>query len=264
MSVAYAKMPTVLTTADLLSAYEADRSVDPIVTSGLADLDALTGGMVPGRVWIVLGVPGQGKTTLLTQWAAAIAAQPDQAVHFVTPREKPSLIASRLLALHGRLPLDQIAAHDLELSSAQQSVVARERVEKLALFLYASGEDVYVPEVHPFHAKVKPTSIVIDDADLVSGLSPEVVSSCAGAGMFVLLSMPRHLLMTSSADEADLDPRWTRTADAVLEVRHRGLPDGGLRPGEADVHIHYNRGGNLRTLPTLYQGHYSRFVEAAR
>lgn len=254
----------MLTTADLLSAYEADRPVDPIVTSGLADLDSLTGGMTPGRVWILLGVPGQGKTTLLTQWAAAIAAEPDQAVHLVTPREKPSLIAARLLALHGRLPLHRIAAHDLGPSSAQQLAVARERVEKLSLFLYARDDDVYVPEVHPFRAKAKPTSLVIDDADLVSGLSPDIVSSYAEAGMFVLLAMPRHLLMTSTADGADLDPRWARAADIILEVRHRGLPDGHLRPGEADVHIHHNRWGNLRTLPALYQGHYSRFVEAGR
>lgn len=254
----------MLTTADLLSAYEDDRAVDPVVSSGLADLDSLAGGITPGRVWIVLGVPGQGKTTLLTQWAAAIAAQPGQAVHFVTPREKPSLIAARLLALHGRLPLNRITAHDVGPSTSEQFVVARERVEKLALFLYARGEDVYVPEVHPFRTEPKPTALVIDDADLVPGLSPDMVTSFAEAGMFVLLSMPRHLLMTGPDDEDDLDPRWTRTADTILEVRHRGLPEGELRPGEADLHIHYNRWGNLRTLPALYQGHYSRFVEAGR
>jgi replicative DNA helicase len=254
----------VLKSADLLAACEADRPVDPIVTSGLAGLDSITGGMTPGRVWIVLGVPGQGKTTLLTQWAAAIAAQPQQTVHFVTPREMPSLIGSRLLALHGRLPLQRLTAHALESSSAQQLALARERVEKLSLFLYTRNEEVYVPEVHPFRTKEQPTSLVIDDADLVSGLTPYMVSSYAEAGMFVLLSMPRHLLMTSPDDEADLDPRWARIADTILEVRHRGLPDGDLRPGEADLRVHYNRWGNVRTLPAVYQGHYSRFVEVRR
>jgi len=168
---------------------------------------------------------------------------------------------ARLLSLLGRLPLHRLTAHTLDASHAEVLGRAREHVEGLSLCLYAEGEDTYVPEVHPFRARMKPTAVVIDDADLVCGLTPMAVADYAAKGMFVLISLPRHQIMATSDDEADLDPVWARTADVILEVRHRGLPGGEARPGEADLHVHHNRWGFLRTIPVQYQGHFSRFQQ---
>lgn len=253
---------SVLTSSGLLAAFDAYRQPSPTVGSGLADLDSLTGGMQPGRVWVVTGAPGQGRTALLTQWAAAVAGQPGQTVHLVTPRESPARVGARLLALHGRLPLHRVASKTLVPAEAERLDEARTQVQRLGLSLYAEGENTYVPEVHPERGEPKPTAIVVDDADLVSGVSPSTVASWAEAGLSVLLSLPRDVVMTSPDDESDLDPAWARAADVVLEVRHRGLRDGHLRPGEADFCIHRNRWGPLRTLSTQYQGHFARFVEA--
>lgn len=237
---------------------------EPVASTGFAVLDLITTGMVPGRVWIVVGKPGEGRTTLLTQWAAAIAGQPDQHVHFVVPREAPHVVAARLHSMHGLIPLGHLTSrrHD---DSAQRSVRlarAQERVESLSLSVYAMGDDVYVPEVHPWRAAARPTAIVVDDADMVSGLAVARVHEYAAASMFVLLSLPRDSVMSSVEGSADLDPRWARAADVIVEVEHRGIGTSSEpRPGEADLHVLYNRHGHVRTVPIQHQAHFSRFID---
>lgn len=254
-------MSSMLTASELLTIVGADRQPQPIVPSGFTKLDSVTGGMQSGRVWVVTGAPGQGMTTLLTQWAAALSGQPGQTVHLVTPREGPTRIGARLLALHGKVPLHGIASGKVQPLEEERLVPARTRVGSLGLRLYAAGEDTYVPEVHPDSGEPKATAIVIDDVDLVSGVSASTVESWRDSGLFVLLSLPRHLVMTNPTDEADLDFAWARAADLILEVRHRGLSGRQVRPGEADFFIHRNRWGPPRILSVQYQGHYSRFLE---
>lgn len=254
----------VLTGDQLLAAFDAHRPEPPVSPSGFSELDSLTGGMLPGRVWIVVSVPGEGRTTLLTQWAAAIAQRSGQVVHLATPRERADVIVSRLLSLAGKIPLDRLTAGDVADTGGERIDMARSQVCSLALYLYALDEDVYVPEVHPWRAKARPTAVLIDDADLVPGLTPERLTEYAASGLFVAISLPRHKVMTDETDEADLNPAWARAADVVMEVRHRGLPTlpGQCRPGEADLHIRQNRWGYIRTIPAHYQAHYSRFIEA--
>jgi replicative DNA helicase len=233
---------------------------EAMTRSGFAELDGLTGGMCHGRVWLVVGRPGEGVTTLLVQWAAAMASQPGEHVHLVTGRESPQAVAARLCSLSGLIPLNHLPER-MEEQADERQVRARERVSALSLSLYATGDDSYVPEVHPTRAAARPTVIVIDDADLVSGLTPQRVAQWAREGMFVLLSLPRHHVLPGG-DDWDLDAEWARVADVVLEVQHRHLYEPSkLRPGEADLHLRYNRHGYVRTLAVLHQAHYSRFVE---
>ena len=236
---------------------------DPMASTGFDDLDSVTAGMVPGRVWIVMAKPGEGRTTLLVQWATAIARQPDQHVHLVTPRESLSDVAARLHALLGLIPLNHLTngrGHRSE-QDAGRLARARERIEGLSLALYAEYDEAYVPEVHPWNAAVQPTAVVVDDADMVSGLNPVRVREYAKAGKFVLVSLPRHRVMVRDAAE-DLDPGWARVADVVVEVEHRGVGSSGdPRPGEADLHVRYNRHGHLRTIGVQHQAHFSRFLD---
>lgn len=198
----------VLTSDGLLVAFDDYRPAAPVAPASCAELDELTGGMVPGRVWIVVSVPGEGRTSLLTQWAAEIAKRPEMTVHLVTPREPPAVIVTRLLAYTGRIPLNHLAPQKRDEIRPEHLARARGLVEALSLCLYAMGEDKYVPEVHPHRAAMKPTAVIIDDADLVSGITPEAVAGLAKAGLFVLLSLPRHQVRQTPWDEADLDPVW--------------------------------------------------------
>src|SRR4051794_41578056 len=52
-----------------------DAAEPPRLSTGLPDLDrVLGGGLVPGTVVLLAGPPGIGKSTLLLQWLAAMAA----------------------------------------------------------------------------------------------------------------------------------------------------------------------------------------------
>lgn len=250
----------------MLSAHalaDLSRAVEPrevITSTGFAEIDELTGGMSHGRVWLVVGRPGEGLTTLTVQWAAALASQPGEHIHLVTGRESPQAVAARLWSLSGLIPLNWFPARLGDVADERREL-AGERVSALSLSLYARGDDYYVPEVHPTRAAARPTALVMDDADLVSGVTLEWVRRCADEGMFVLLSLPRSRVLPHG-DDWDLDPGWARAADVILEIQHRQLFDESrFRPGEADLHIRYNRQGYIRTVAIQHQAHFARFVE---
>ena len=67
----------------------------PRIATGLPELDrVLGGGLVPGSVTLVGGEPGVGKSTLLLQAAAGLAAQ-DLPVLYVTGEESPAQVGAR-------------------------------------------------------------------------------------------------------------------------------------------------------------------------
>lgn len=233
---------------------------DPVAPSGFVELDQLTGGMARGRVWLVVGRPGEGSTTLIVQWARAIAGRPGEHVQLVTPREFPQAVAARLYSMSGLIPLNRLPTR-LDEQAKERREHARERVSGLSLSLYARGEDHFVPEIHPTRAAARPTAIVIDDADLVSGVTPQMVGQWAQEGLFVLLSMPRSRVLPDG-DDWDVSLEWGRAADVILEIQHRQLYEPSLlRPGGADLHVRYNRHGYVRTLAVQHQAHYARFME---
>lgn len=262
VSVVGAMLLRVLTTSDLLAAYTADCPADPLAATGFAELDALTGGMAPGRVWILVSTPGQGRSTLVTQWAAAIAEGSDRAVQLVTPRDSPSVVAARLLSRVGRVPLSHLTNHQLNVNDDQRLRLVGDRLASLNLHVFPKGDAVFVPEVEAVQLQ-KTAAVFLDDADRISGLTQRWVAARAATGMFILVSMPRHHVLPAPDHEADLDPTWAGVADVVLEIRHRGLPNGAYRPGEAEMHLHYNRFGYTRTISAAHQAHFSRFVESA-
>lgn len=259
LSVVPAMLRSVLTTAALLAAYADARPDVPMTATGIAELDALTGGMVQGRVWVLTGTPGQGRSTLVTQWAASIAEGSDRAVQLVTPRDKSSTVASRLLSRICRVPLPHLVNRSLDGADEERLRLWRGRVAGLNLSIFSEGK-IYVPEVHLAHHR-EAAAVFVDDAESVSGLTPGWVAACAANGLFVLIALPRHHVLTTADQEADVDPAWAGVADVVMEIRSRGLPNGTWRPGEAELDLHYNRWGFVRTIALQYQAHFSRFLE---
>ncbi|MGH6869739.1 MAG: ATPase domain-containing protein, partial [Methylocella sp.] len=66
----------------LSSLIEKDRPAAPRITTGIAELDRVTGGgFVPGSVILLGGEPGIGKSTLVIQACAALAAQGRRVVY---------------------------------------------------------------------------------------------------------------------------------------------------------------------------------------
>ena len=264
LSAACLIVVVVMTANELLASHLAAVNPEPLLSTGIRELDDLVGGLVAGQVWIVISRPGEGKTTFVAQIAIGLAAAraPRQ---LATPREPAAWIASRFIAQLGLHPLGSVSRNEAKHRGAH--TLGRERLQSIHLDVWPSdGPREFIPESDPWPSPEQgapPAALIVDDADLVSGLTPTRVGALAAAGILVVISLPRELVALGDQDEAPLDPAWARVADVILEVRHRGLaaPADAPRPGEADLLVLRNRWGPCRTVTAIHQAHYSRFVD---
>lgn len=250
----------MLTVEQLLEEWDGLLGAPAWATSGLDELDRATGGFGRGQVWVVTAVAGQGRTSLLTQWAVRLAGQ-GRPTRLVCPREPRAAVAARLLACAGRVPLSHLfprrdpdrAGHDR----------GRGALRDLPLHVAGAGELTFLDTDALDDALPPAEAVLVDDADLVAGAFPDRMAGLARDGAFVVASLPRHLVVRDDADGRYLDPTWAAVADVVLEIRQCAWPGSAesLRPGEADLHLVRNRRGPTRTLPVAFEGHYARFVD---
>ena len=83
----------------LLSLIEKDHTAAPRITTGIVELDRVTGGgFVPGSVLLLGGEPGIGKSTLVIQACAALAAK-DLRVVYISGEEAVDQVCLRALRL---------------------------------------------------------------------------------------------------------------------------------------------------------------------
>lgn len=226
--------------------------------TGFGRLDELTDGFEMGSVWLVTGTPGQGRTTLLTQWAARFATECGLPTWLVTPREDEHLCASRLVACVGKVPVRQLLRGETSKVDAGRVQVGREALRHSRLFLKC---DPYVTMASLAAGGDK--VVILDDVDLVGGATPSRVRQVAERGAIVIASLPRHLLVQDRHPDGDLDAEWARAADVILEVRSRRLEerDSVDRMGEAEVTVLRHRRGPTTTFPVAFEAHYARFVD---
>jgi len=98
-------------------------------STGFAEFDrVLGGGLVPGSVTLIGGEPGIGKSTLLLQCAAALAA--GQGVLYATGEESVRQVAER--------------ARRLDLAAGQLNLVAETAVERIVEMARESGASILV------------------------------------------------------------------------------------------------------------------------
>lgn len=109
-----------------------------------------------------------------------------------------------------------------------------------------------------------PAALFVDDAHRVSGALPDRLRMLADTGMFVALTLPRHLVVASDSEGPYLLHEWADVADVVLEIRHATWPasSSGLRPGEADCSLLKNATGPCAGFSALSQPHYRKFQNA--
>lgn len=227
-------------------------------TTGFAVIDEVTGGFESGQVWIVVGTPGQGRSTLATQWALLLASQHEFATHLVSRRDPVRKVASRLAASAGRVPESHLWRQALSHDDGRGVERAKEVLGVARLHLAGPADisvvDADMPEL------ALPQVLVVDDADLADGIFPQRVAKFAELGTLVVLTLPRSQVVTAEG----IDPAWASVADFVLDIDRPDLFDRcSNRPGEADFHLLRNRWGPVCSGAVAFQGHYARFVEMA-
>ena len=248
----------MLTPAEVLEAKPPWHSSTTVASTGFVELDAITGGFRSGQVWLLLGGPGQGRTTLLHQWAASTACA-GVVVDLVAQRSSSGQMAARLAAAVGTIPLSSFQ-RGVPIDAAHLAL-AKERLQAAPLNLWPSGEDFTAERWEPRPCTT--SYLAIDDAEQLGGVSPGQLNAWARRDATIVASLPRDRVALDDHPEPALEPRWAGCADVVLEVRHRGLPGWPWRPGEAEIDVLMNRHGPCRTLTVGFHGHYSRFVDQA-
>lgn len=84
------------------------------VATGFADLDELTGGLWRGRLWVITGRSGSGKSVLGLDLARRAAIRQSVLTAIVQAREPASDVASRLMSAEARIPLHHLQHHGLD------------------------------------------------------------------------------------------------------------------------------------------------------
>ena len=240
-----------------LEAWRSDRSSRK--STGFAVIDELTGGFDAGQVWIVTGTPGQGRSTLATQWALRTASVHDLTTHLISTREPARLVGARLLSCAGRVSALRVWNHELT-DSDQPGIDQAHELLGAAPLLIAGPSDLSLLDADLDDGEW-PQAVVVDDADVAAGAFPKRIQSFSARGILVILTLPRHVVLTPTG----LNPLWSRAADFVIDIRRPDVLDHrSFRPGEADLHVLRNRWGPTRRATVAFQGHYARFVEISR
>ncbi len=251
----------VITPLQALESLDAWRDARaPLRTTGFAGLDGVTGGFEPGQVWIVVGTPGQGRSTLATQWALLLASGHGFVTQLVSMRDPARKTAARLVASAGKVAESHMWRREGPLQLDERAIGhARKVLSRTSLEICDptgfSIVDTDMPEVS------RPEALVVDDADLAGGIFPKRIPSFLESGMLVVLTFPRTHLMTDHG----IDLGWNRVADFIIDIDRPDMFDVlTTRPGEADLHVLRNRWGPNLSHAVAYQGHYARFVDMAQ
>jgi replicative DNA helicase len=250
----------VITPLEAVDALRAWRSAQPAVRStSFSALDRVCDGFVPGRVWLITGTPGQGRSTLAFQWALQLATRHGMRTDLVSAREPVHLVAARLLAAASKIPVSHLWANEITTHDEAKLRGARLTLAEAPLRIVEHGR----PSVltwDPPQTEI-PEAIVIDDAHLEAGAFPDRLVEFAGRGVLVIATLPKHQVISPDG----IDPAWARVADHILDIERPDVLDpDGHRPGEADLHLVRNRWGPQTVITVAFQGHYARFVESER
>jgi replicative DNA helicase len=225
-------------------------------TTGFAELDDVTGGFEPGQVWIVVGTPGQGRSTVAVQWASLLAGVHGLDTQLVSKRDPVRKVAARLVASAAKVP-ELHLWHDRMSSQDQGRIGHAKRTLGAMPLLIVDPSGISIADTD-LDEVARPEALVVDDAELAGGLFPSRVADLAASWILIVLTLPRDLVLSDDG----VDPAWSRVADVIIDVDRPELRDrASLRPGEADFHLLRNRWGPMRSLGVVYQGHYARFID---
>jgi replicative DNA helicase len=142
--VVAAEAPRVLTVRDLLrgSRIEADRkNVKSAVTTGNYRLDAITGGMIPGFVWVMGADTSWGKSSFLVMLVDENLKRKKR-VMIVSSEDSEKLYGDRLMLRRTRNSANRLRGKKITAEERDKMLTAEQSAEDSPVFLDARGRGV--------------------------------------------------------------------------------------------------------------------------
>jgi replicative DNA helicase len=234
----------------------------PGMSTGIAELDEICGGMRPGEFWVIAGKPSRGKSVLMLQIASKfIADQRPVAIHSLEMMNHEvigRLISTMTHTNYGSITQPRSAAKH-ELQKIQRGV---EQISSAPLWVDSSSNQsidsiaAEAERIRDLHGSLD--LVVVDYLQLIRGSRSsresreEEVARVSGG----LKQLAKHLqcpVISASQLNDNNQVRESRAieqdADALLFIAEDGLKVGKLRNGRRDV-----------VLPLRLNGQYQEFV----
>lgn len=253
----------------------------PGICTGIADYDAITGGLLPGRLVILAGRPGQGKTAIGTQIAVTVAQQGKVVCLFSLemPREE---VADRVAALKGSINTQHLTQHrltdgeiagfvdvcgwaeGLPLYVEDKSGITSDYVRATAMRLRAECDGLDLVVVDYVQLMTAPRKDRNREQE-VSDISRSMKALAKELGCPVLALAQLNRAVDHRADPtpvlADLRESGSleQDADQVVFIVRPELYGIEGRAGEADLTIAKHRGGALGKMRLRFDAAHTRF-----
>lgn len=225
------------------------------LSTGVTDLDRLTGGIVPGALWLVHGPARVGRTMLAVQ-VARLAAQSGSGTLLLTGAEPARRIGQFLLSGLARVPVHHLASTT---DPAEQDRIEVMRQQLLRLPLHMGSLRPHGLNSH-LEAARDLSLVVVDDLDLWANSPSDALAglvSLTAHGPAVLATVPSSIAHSLSARDLTA---WTRACSVVVGLSR---DDGGPRIGEIDLDVESHRDGPTSRVTAAFEGFWARIVDMA-
>jgi replicative DNA helicase len=257
------------------------------VPSGIADLDRLTGGFVPGQMIVIAARPGIGKSTLGLDIARHAAFRQRSRTALFSLEMSQDEIMHRLLSAEGRLDLARVKTGRLtedewEQLASTASVVSAETLmidttanitmseikAKCRRMQARHGLDLVVVDYLQLIGSTKQTQSREQEVSAISR-QVKLLGKELGVPVIIMAQLNRSSETRAGGRPILSDLRESgaieQDADVVIFIhREDKVDENSPRVGEADLVIAKQRNGPTGTVPVGFQGRYSRFVNLAR
>lgn len=255
------------------------------VPTGLVELDQLTNGLQPGQMIIVAARPAMGKSTAGLDFARSASIGHNLTSAIFSLEMSRNEIVMRLLSAEARVPLQHLRNGTLSENDWLRLAQARANLDGKPLFIDDSP-NLTLAEIRAKCRRLKERNdlrlVVIDYLQLMtSGKKVESrqqeVSEFSRALKLLAKELGVPVIAISQLNrgpEQRTDKRpmisdlresgsLEQDADVVILLHREDVYDRDARPGEADFIVAKHRNGPTKTVPVIFQGHYSRFVNMA-
>lgn len=252
--------------------------------TGLADFDAKTCGLKPGKLYLVAGRPAMGKSVIGLQIAARVVADCGKAAYFTAEMPNAEQV-ERLVANVGHIDLGALQTGKLGDEQWSRLTSAVTSLSNAKLWFDETGSPL-LSDILSKARRLKRREgnidlVVVDHAGLIEAggenrQNAQSTVARALKGLAKELSCPVIALVQLSRkleDRVDKRPmlsdlrdsgEWEQSADVVAmlyrdEIYNPDSPDKGC----AELLIRKHRGGVLGIIPLRFLGQYSRFESMA-
>lgn len=253
------------------------------VSTGLIELDALTGGWQPGQLIIVAGRPGMGKSVFAVDAAREVAVRNGKPALFFSLEMSKEELGDRAAAAESSVPLDSLKSSEMTDAELSKVIVAAAKVSAAPLLIIDTpGQTLSTMRARARRIQQQHgvALICVDYLQLMraagrySNRQEEVSEISRG---LKLLAKELHCPVIAAAQLnrgpetrmdkipllADLRESGSveNDADMVLLLHRPSYYKKTDRPGEVDIIIAKNRHGATDTITASAQLHFSRFVD---